>query len=189
MKWFGQVSWRAPICLDADRVPIPIGKSCHLCGELIEAQHRGVVMPFSGGPEDPTEVETHLQCLFRSLGLDRFGDPPEFGSPATRSSVKEVLDEIYGLIAEGREERAVDRVWESFDTATLAMDLAWCRDFLTGIDVSRVSAQVLIAGLTSTRAVDSLLVGERHTYAGKIAPKLLRTLDEGAVKRILDRIL
>jgi len=79
MKWFGQASWGAPICTDADRVPVPVGKTCYLCTEQIEAHHVGVVMPFSGGPGDPPELEAHLHCLLRSLGLDLpfQGAPPE----------------------------------------------------------------------------------------------------------------
>ena len=68
MKWFG-TPWKAAVCEDSPRVEVPVGRPCYLCEKPIEATHRGVVLPFHGKPEDPPELNAHLYCFARSLGL------------------------------------------------------------------------------------------------------------------------
>jgi hypothetical protein len=94
MKWFGE-PWpsaeeRAPICDDdKDQDRTPVGSLCIGCGEPIEADDRGVLMPYAGRPDKYTMfrrahpaldvgwlpyVAEHIDCLIRSVapGMEAF---------------------------------------------------------------------------------------------------------------------
>lgn len=80
MQWFGD-PWpsaerRAPVCEDdKDRVPLPPGELCGMCGNLIEEGSQGVVMPHQSFSDImPGMVVTeiryhHLDCILRNVGV------------------------------------------------------------------------------------------------------------------------
>lgn len=72
MKWFGE-SWGAPVCAPEDHAPVP-GGACTVCEELFKAADQGLILPFLGGPGDPSELPYHLGCFREALGIGR-SDP------------------------------------------------------------------------------------------------------------------
>jgi len=69
MKWFG-TNWGAPVCT-FEHAETPIGAACFAdCGTPIVDGDRGIITPYSGGPDDPrTEAPFHLRCFLRSVGV------------------------------------------------------------------------------------------------------------------------
>jgi hypothetical protein len=51
------------------RVPAPVGTKCYLCKRDIVEGDRGVILPFSGGPDDPPELSAHLPCFGQAVGV------------------------------------------------------------------------------------------------------------------------
>jgi hypothetical protein len=77
MNWFGEpwpsAALRAPVCEDdRERVPLPPGEDCILCGQPIEEGSQGVVMPHAESSEWGMYVigvrYNHIDCLSRSVG-------------------------------------------------------------------------------------------------------------------------
>jgi hypothetical protein len=67
MKWFGE-SWGAPVCDPENHVPVPIHHECIHCGDPIEPDDQGLILPYSGmSPSDPAWVPYHKMCLFASI--------------------------------------------------------------------------------------------------------------------------
>ena len=67
MKWFGE-PWGAPVCEEATHVETPIGVPCLECEQPVEADDRGVILPFLS-MEEMTESTFHLGCFLDSLGI------------------------------------------------------------------------------------------------------------------------
>lgn len=74
MKWFGEpwpsADLRAPVCEEEGwRVPVPVGSSCLLCEEPIEAADRGVItVAIEAGPDgEPFGrlAAAHIECWIR----------------------------------------------------------------------------------------------------------------------------
>ena len=71
MRWFGK-TWEAPVNFEADHAETPVGMLCASdCGERIEADDRGVLLPtaFVLGEEGPMEVrqvegEDYVECAY-----------------------------------------------------------------------------------------------------------------------------
>ena len=75
MKWFGE-PWpdpdlRAPVCEDdADRVDVPVGETCGVCGNEIAADAQGVVIPHVLTFPGRSRMEpVHLACLLANIIL------------------------------------------------------------------------------------------------------------------------
>jgi hypothetical protein len=68
MKWFGP-SWDAPVNRNCDETPTPHGK-CVRCGLTFRDGDHGLVLPFSGGKDDPDEVGYHHGCFLVSIGIN-----------------------------------------------------------------------------------------------------------------------
>lgn len=89
MRWFAQVPWGAPIN-EIERAEVPVGLLCHTpdCGKEIEADDRGVLLPFLGAQDDQVwpqvtrrfdrprhgekrefevEVGYHIDCFLKSI--------------------------------------------------------------------------------------------------------------------------
>lgn len=67
MKWFGE-SWGAPVCTSESEAPRP-SAPCAYCNGAILERDCGVILPFSGGPDDPPELPYHRWCLIDLLGI------------------------------------------------------------------------------------------------------------------------
>lgn len=73
MHWFG-LSWGAPVNATNEPVETPVGLSCVHCGEAIQDDDQGLLMPdVRGVPDDPDKVlvaatATHLACFHRAVG-------------------------------------------------------------------------------------------------------------------------
>jgi hypothetical protein len=78
MNWFGEpwpsAELRASVCEeDSLRVPLPPGEICALCGNPLEEDAQGVVIPHVAFRPGTTELESklrynHIDCLTRSIG-------------------------------------------------------------------------------------------------------------------------
>lgn len=66
MKWFGE-SWGAPVNKTNDQVDPPLGLFCAVCSDSIKKGERGLLLPFSGGPDDPPDLPYHLKCFLGSV--------------------------------------------------------------------------------------------------------------------------
>lgn len=65
--WFGP-TWNAPICVPANECVTP-NRPCYVCGKEFDLGDRGLVMPFHGGPGDPSSLPAHLECMRVVLGF------------------------------------------------------------------------------------------------------------------------
>lgn len=75
-KWFGEpwpeADLRAPVCEDdADRVDVPVGQACSICGRLIKADDRGVLIPTAWLDRTVTEQPIHVPCLIANVLVPR----------------------------------------------------------------------------------------------------------------------
>lgn len=67
-KWFGE-PWpspdrRAPVCAnDADRVPVPVGRTCGGCGKTIWAKDQGVLIGAFHSDQTMGTTPFHIQCM------------------------------------------------------------------------------------------------------------------------------
>jgi hypothetical protein len=67
--WFGK-HWGAPICDDTPHAVTPTGEPCGHCGEPIEADDAGVIVPTLG---EPRRIPFHYECNMRMM----VGEPGE----------------------------------------------------------------------------------------------------------------
>lgn len=65
LRWWGPVAWDSPLCQDAPRVPIPIGRLCAYCHTRIESHHSGVSVP---DVDSGIYVPWHLECFRDTIG-------------------------------------------------------------------------------------------------------------------------
>jgi len=56
--WFGQ-NWGAPVCTEEDHIEIPVGQSCHHCGETFIDGDRGIT--------NAQGYSWHLECHMRGI--------------------------------------------------------------------------------------------------------------------------
>jgi hypothetical protein len=82
MKWFGK-DWGASICKDTEHAPRP-SDPCFYCETLFTEDDKGIITPFSGGPDDPPEAGFHLNCFLESVGIDRVVHVLYHGFPLCR---------------------------------------------------------------------------------------------------------
>jgi len=68
MEWFGD-DWGADVCRLVPHVKTPTGERCTACGGPVRASDRGLILPYTGAPDDPrrTVVALHLDCFLRSI--------------------------------------------------------------------------------------------------------------------------
>ena len=68
MRWFGP-DWGAPVNKDCSEVEAPLDRTCLHCTKPIEEGQRGLLLPFAGGPDDPSDVPYHIDCFAESVGI------------------------------------------------------------------------------------------------------------------------
>lgn len=69
LKWFG-ASWGAPVCAPEDQTPVPVDR-CVVCEKQFFDDDQGIILPFVGEPDDPTELAYHLACFREALGIGK----------------------------------------------------------------------------------------------------------------------
>jgi hypothetical protein len=78
MKWFGEpwpsAELRASVCEDdKDHVPLPANEKCAMCGNVLEPDAQGVVIPHMEASDIMpgmfiTEIRyIHIDCMMRSI--------------------------------------------------------------------------------------------------------------------------
>lgn len=67
LRWFGR-SWGAPVNDPRAEIPTPEGAMCVRCGVPIQADHRGVSLPFFDG-KDASRIQYHLGCWLEEVGV------------------------------------------------------------------------------------------------------------------------
>jgi len=70
MKWFGSVSWGAPVCDPADRTPVPLGMRCIRCGKGFTLNDQGFELPYVDAGR-VRAVYYHKGCFLREVGVVR----------------------------------------------------------------------------------------------------------------------
>lgn len=65
LQWFGG-SWGAPVCVDSENVPIPIGERCFACGMSFSWYSQGLMVPHVGH-KGVTPRPWHLACFLGIL--------------------------------------------------------------------------------------------------------------------------
>lgn len=78
-------------------------------------------------------------------------------SPVASAAVPPLVDELYALCAQGRDQEAVERVLSRFESDLRARRFAAVDEVLSQADVARLAASVLIAALTITVPAKDLL--------------------------------
>lgn len=69
MQWFGE-SWGAPACEPDWHAETPVGEPCaELCGDSIEPDDQGFLIPHLGVDVPPTLRAYHRICFLRSVGV------------------------------------------------------------------------------------------------------------------------
>ena len=58
IRWFGK-SWGAPLCVECERVKVPVGAICSWCEEPISENDQGIF--YSNGPV------AHYECFMRGI--------------------------------------------------------------------------------------------------------------------------
>lgn len=70
MRWFGE-HWGAPICDEADRADVPVGRPCLGCSQSITPGTDGLLIPLVA--DTVTEEPWHLDCFLRNVGIEPGG--------------------------------------------------------------------------------------------------------------------
>lgn len=66
MQFFGE-RWDAPAFEQAVEVPVPVGQTCLLCTETIEAADSGIVTPYIDARGARRDSPVHIECHLRSV--------------------------------------------------------------------------------------------------------------------------
>jgi hypothetical protein len=69
-RWFGP-SWHAGFCAEEFHTVTPVGDRCLFCGDEIEEDDQGLVMPSGDGLLRPA----HIQCLLENAGQRATDNP------------------------------------------------------------------------------------------------------------------